>query len=113
MSDDTPKDEQQNALATPQRRAVALLNQPLPEGATQKDVDERHKFIHLDLAIANILKNQLGFVITDDGNTADGFIAALKASIKPRDGVEEMLLAQMIVMHARVVKLSDQACKQE
>lgn len=95
------------------RQALRQIAAP-PEGFTPEQAMQIHKFVYLDLATANVLKGQMDFTVGDESaNGADGFVAAIKASMQPRDAVEEMLMCQMALVHARILKLSDVACKQE
>jgi hypothetical protein len=73
--------------------------------------DELYAALHGPLAAADALCH-----INTQGNhigAAAIYVGKLRQDLKPRDAIEEMLVEQLAVTHARVVKLSGQAVIQK
>jgi len=94
------------------RRTVQLSSDPMEQAEQAKDA---HVYTVGGMIIGAIADAK-GFLKTPDIATAsmvaEGFLTELVRSIRPRDGVEEMLVVQMAMVHQRIGNLSLQAAEQ-
>src|SRR5687768_3001288 len=107
------------ALTTAQSTLPALRPSGKPTKlakAQQRAAGEREaaKIVLLHHVGAKVCSNLNAFAFPDPGgDLASTFLAALLASVQPRDLIEEMLVVQMAFTHARLAYLSRLAADQE
>jgi hypothetical protein len=105
-------DANQHSPQQPPSRTVQLSAFPQQQAAQAKDL---HLYAVGGMIIGGIADGK-GLLKAPDRTAAsvlaEAFLTELIRSVRPRDGVEEMLLIQMAMVHQRIGNLSHQAADQ-